>query len=153
MFHLRKKEHIKKIEDSLAFFIEVIEMARAVFANEDLKRHIFSFGYPEHIEFTKSLTEILKVDSYQFEDRYYENRNDRTIYDYMFEEFTSEELIVWTNYFARCHCCTRHSHDKPRVTKQGFVCTPKIDTTDYGCDCPCRSLGRNCIRVLSHEGI
>jgi hypothetical protein len=128
-------------------------MARMVFANEDLKRHIFSFGYPEHIEFTKSLTEILKVDSFKFEGWYYDNRQDRPLYDYLTEEFTPKELIEWINYFARCRCCTRHSHDKPRVTKQGIVYTPRLDTTDDGCDCPCRSLGRNCALVLSHEDI
>lgn len=123
-------------------------MAQTVFANEDLKRLIFSFGYPEHIEFTKSLTDILKVDSYQFADRYYENQNDRCLYDYIVEEFTSKELIEWINYFARCHCCTRHSHDKPRVIKRDIVFTPRINTTDYECECPCRSLGRNCARVF-----
>lgn len=131
----------------------IAKMARFVFANEDLKRHIFSFGDVGHREFTKSLTENLKVDAYQFEDRFYENKNDRCLYDYIVEEFTPKELIEWINYFARCRCCTRHSHDKPRVTKQGIVYTPRTDTTDRGCDCPCRSFGRNCALVLSHEDI
>lgn len=129
-------------------------MARTVFANEDLKRHIFSFGYPEHIEFTKSLTDILKVDSRRFYDRYYEDRDDRCIHDYLVDEFTPNELIDWMNYFARCRCCTRHSHDKPRATNQGIVYTHRA-TTYYDCDCPCpcRSLGRNCANVLSLEDI
>ena len=124
-------------------------MARTVFANEDLKRLIFSFGDVGHREFTKSLTKILKVDFQKFLDKFCDNRNDRTLYVYLAEEFTSKELIEWINYFARCHCCTRHSHGKPRVTKQGIVYTPRIDTTNYECLCPCRCLSRDCARVYS----
>ena len=125
-------------------------MAQTVFANEDLKRHIFSFGYPEHIKFTKSLTDILKVNPWSFYHTYYEDRKDRCIRAYLTEEFTSKELTEWVNYFARCRCCTRHSHDKPYVNKRGIAYTPKTNTTDE-CDCPCRSLGRNCALVLIQQ--
>lgn len=64
------------------------------------------------------------------------------------DDFTPKELAEWMNYFARCRCCTRHSHDKPHITKRGIVYTPKIDKTVYECECPCRSLGRNCARVF-----
>jgi hypothetical protein len=127
-------------------------MARKVFANEDLKRHIFSFGYPEHAEFTKSLKEVLKVDSLQFYHRYYEDRYDRCIYDYLMDEFTSKEIVEWTNYFARCRCCTRHSHDKPYIRNGVVIYTPKIQSNVHKCECPCRSLGRNCARVYEIIG-
>ncbi len=145
---LRKKGRLK-IERTLVNPSR--KMARSVFANEDLKRHIFSFGYPEHVEFTKSLSEVLKVDSGRFHDRYYEERHDRCIYDYLMDEFTPKELVAWTNYFARCRCCTRHSHDKPYIRKSVVIYTPKIQSTDE-CDCPCRSLGRNCARVYEIIG-
>ena len=126
-------------------------MARKVFANEDLKRHIFSFGYPEHVDFTKSLKEVLKVDSFQFYHRYYEDRCDRCIYDYLMDEFTPKEIVEWTNYFARCRCCTRHSHDKPYIRNGVVIYTQKITSSDE-CECPCRSLGRNCARVYEIIG-
>ena len=128
-------------------------MARSVFANEDLKRHIFSFGYPEHIEFTKSLTEILTIDCKPFIERFNEDRGDRCIRQYLQEEYTPNELVLWINYFARCRCCTRHCHDKPFVCKNQIIYTPEGDVTDRECKCHCRCLARNCARIISHESI
>lgn len=59
--------------------LRTYKMTQMVFANEDLKRLIFSFGDVGHREFTKSLTKILKVDAQRFHDKYYEDRNDRCI--------------------------------------------------------------------------
>ena len=124
-------------------------MAHQVFANEDLKRHIFSFGYPEHIVFTKSLKVTLQVDTLPFENHYLEYRNGRSLREYLMDEFTPLELVEYIRYFARCRCCTRHSHDKPYVTTLGIVYTPKIHSSDYTCECLCRHIGRNCERVVN----
>lgn len=121
-------------------------MSRIVFANEDLKRHIFSFGYPEHIAFTKSLTESLKVDCSPFQERYW--AQDRHLSQYL-EEFTEVELMNYMHYFNRCKCCTRHSHYKPYV---GFDrIHVKIAPNAYrgACECPCRSLARHCARSVN----
>jgi hypothetical protein len=126
-------------------------MARLVFGSEDLKRLIFSFGYPEHREFTASLTESLAVDPYPFEDRFLENQQDRCLYDYLVEEYTPQELILWSNYFARCRCCTRHSHDKPRFVNQEIVFTKRSPTKVYECECTCRHYARMCVKAFSHE--
>ena len=126
-------------------------MARLVFGNEDLKRLIFSFGYPEHREFTTSLAESLTVNPSPFEDRFLEDRQDRPLYDYLVEEYSPQELILWTNYFARCRCCTRHSHDKPCFVNQEIVFTKRAPTKIYECDCTCRHFARNCVKAFTHE--
>ena len=125
-------------------------MAKLVFANEDLKRHIFSFGDPTHREFTDSLAEILKVDCDSFKERYQEwywSTNQRPMRFYLREEFTVEERLYWMHYFNRCKCCTRHSHYKP-FGDANCVTIVSCSSTNRECSCPCRHFARHCARSI-----
>lgn len=125
------------------------KMARIVFANE---RHIFSFGYPEHIEFTKSLTKILKVDCDRFEETFWKNSWGRPMRTYLIEEFTEAERMVWMHYFNRCKCCTRHSHYKPYMDEDCVKIISNSSTTrDDLCQCMCRHFARHCARTVNHK--
>ena len=127
-------------------------MARLVFANEDLKRHIFSFGYPEHIEFTKSLTKILKVDCDRFDETFWKNTRGRPMGTYLKDEFTEAERMDWMHYFNRCKCCTRHSHYKPYVDEDCVKIISNSSTNrDDLCQCMCRHLARHCARTVNHK--
>lgn len=118
-------------------------MSRIVFANEDLKRHIFSFGYPEHIAFTKSLTESLKVDCSPFLERYW--AQDQCLSQYL-EEFTEVELMNYIHYFNRCKCCTRH---KPMWDFDSIHVGISPSAYRGACECYCRSLARHCARSVN----
>jgi hypothetical protein len=128
------------------------KMAKVVFANEDLKRHIFSFGYPEHIEFTKSLVKHLKVDCRPFQEKFWRISWGRPLRTYLIEEFTEDERFDLIHYFNRCRCCTRHSHYKPYVDAFGakIVSNSNAHATSDLCGCPCRHLSRHCARTVNH---
>jgi hypothetical protein len=114
-------------------------MASKVFANEDLKRLIFSFGYPEHRAFTRNLTRELHVDMNTFQ---YHG----SITEYI-ETCTVMEQLKWLEYFNRCRCCSRHSHYKPYINSDyGGMYPVNMGRIPEGnvveCDCPCRSFAR-----------
>lgn len=118
-----------------------------VFANEDLKRHIFSFGYPEHREFTKSLN-LLTVNCDPFIKIYETESGHRCIHEYIIEEYSETEMIEWMVYFNSCRCCTRHSHYKPYLSADGvnIPMNPRNEMND--CKCSCRSLARDFARAI-----
>lgn len=126
-------------------------MAKQVFASEDLKRHIFSFGYPEHREFMKSLKKILHVDCKPFMRRYARNHNWRVMNQYILHEYTETEILRYIHYYNRCRCCTRHSHFKPILKNvDGMIHIYENDNNipghvmirDHSCQCHCRYLMR-----------
>lgn len=137
--------------------------------NDDVKRLFYSFSYPGHREFIRGLTNILAVDDSPFVERFNEKRQGRGLYKYLMEEYSLQELIFWTNYFARCHCCTRHCHGKPRfvtstmvlppetmwkkrVVTQGLVKSERTPTpAEYGCPCKCRQIARHCVRAYHRD--
>jgi hypothetical protein len=126
-------------------------MAHTVFSNEDLKRHIFSFGYPEHREFVHSLKETLQVDCDRFQNMFMNHSGDGCMSQYLLEEFTEAEMIEWMDYFNRCKCCTRHSHYKPFICAKGANVPDRHTTVDYyysDCSCACRHLARHCARTI-----
>jgi hypothetical protein len=118
-------------------------MVNVVFKNEDLKRHIFSFGYPEHRTFTRSLKESLHVDCKWVEWMREKNQGDRCMEQYLLDEYTDIELMKCMRYLNRCRCCTRHSHFKPYMDGNE-IRMPINDTRSFNreCHCPCRFLAR-----------
>ena len=114
-------------------------MAAKVFANEDLKRIIFSFGYPEHRVFTCNLTRELQVDMNTFQ-------YDGSITEHI-EKCTVMEQLTWLDYFNRCRCCSRHSHYKPYINANyGGIYPVNMGRIPEGnvveCNCSCRSFAR-----------
>jgi hypothetical protein len=129
-----------------------------VFANVDLKRHIFSFGYPEHREFMCSIKESLKIDCEPFVQMYGQNHNERDMIQYIMEEYTEPEMLSSIRYFNRCRCCTRHSF-KPFIKVVDGVTHVFNDSHNINlikdCHCSCRHISRQIVNAfcIRHAGI
>ena len=113
-------------------------MASKVFANEDLKRHIFSFGYPDHRVLMRDVSRELQVDMSTFP--YSESITG------LVESFPITEQLKWFDYLNRCRCCSRHSHYKPYLDGRGGIYPVNMGRIPEGnvveCNCPCRSFAR-----------
>jgi hypothetical protein len=130
-----------------------------ILANDDLRRHIFSFGEPEHRERMKDVSNDLVVRADLIRDLVCQDRGDRTASEYFRDEYTAQELLGWSRYLNRCKCCTRHSHCKPylewvdgvqhvRIPEQ----THHVHRALIECECPCRNLSRHMMKAyLSHH--
>ena len=128
-----------------------------ILANDDLRRHIFSFGEPDHRERMKQLSYDLVVHVDAIDDGIRTDRGERTAIEYFRDEYTAEELVTCSRYLNRCKCCTRHSQCKPylewvdgvqhvRIPEQ--IRTPRnlLHNLNH-CDCPCRNLSRNMMKT------
>ena len=125
-----------------------------ILANVDLRRHIFSFGDPEHRDRMKDVSYDLAVHVDLVEDRLCHDRGERPAMEYFREEYTAQELIAWSRYLNRCKCCTRHSHCKPYLEWiEGIqhVRIPEHSNQARGCPCPCRNLSRHMMKVYLHH--
>ena len=113
-------------------------MASKVFANEDLKRHIFSFGYPEHRTLMRGLIQELQLDMSLFPDH-------GSITDQV-GSYDVLEQLKWFDYLNRCRCCSRHSHYKPYILGCEGIYPVNMGKIPEGnvieCKCPCRSFAR-----------
>ncbi len=149
-------------------------MARKVFQNGDLLRHIYSYGDPEHRDLmwwvNRQYKEVLLsgvVISYPY------CREDYRKIEYM----TMKETLTLFFKLRRCNCCSRHCHNKPKICF-GYQngCSDEevwlvLDHTrkfvpeckDLGdCDCHCRHemrmlsnliCKRSCMRTLKYETV
>lgn len=124
-------------------------------ANDDLRRHIFSFGDPSHREHMKDVSNELIVHVDLILDRVCHDRGERTAMEYFRDEYTAQELIAGSRYLNRCKCCTRHSHYKPYLEWIDGVQHVRIPVhTQYmprKCPCPCRNLSRHMMKVYLHH--
>lgn len=87
-------------------------MALKVFQNEDLIRNIYSYGDPKHRDHmgrvNRQYKEVLLS-------------NVPATYPYCREDYRMMEYMnmkdTLTQFFRlrRCNCCTRHSHNKPKI--------------------------------------
>lgn len=129
-----------------------------LFANNDIRRHIFSFGYPEHRERMKTVALEITIDAdyaQTVRNTYYERGGDRSIMEYLRDEYTAQELVEHSKYLNRCKCCTRHSHCKPYVEcvdNAEYVRIPENSQapSQHVCSCPCRSMSRRMLKVYGY---
>ena len=126
-----------------------------ILANEDLKRHIFSFGSSTHRTHMKEIAVGLSV---QLEPIVYglnHHRGDRNILEYFRDEYTAQELIDYSRYVNRCKCCTRHSHHKPYLECVDGVQHVQIPVRptheEKDCECSCRHIARNMLKVYLYH--
>lgn len=91
---------------------------KKVFENEDLKRHVYSFGSAEHRERMRAVCEQVKRNE---PSRYGKELLTRVPYQYFHsskQDATSEEIrkeLIWFFQLNRCRCCSHHSHHKPTI--------------------------------------
>ena len=130
----------------------------AVFASEDLRRHIFSFGSPDHRKQMKVLGQEIRRETGS---KY--GKELLTLVPYIYfkgsEQTIRNEIalkdLLWFYQLNRCMCCSRHSHRKPAIIPdgQGFMYLgPELrevpEDKDLGdCECCCRKH----MRILLHH--
>jgi len=120
---------------------------QSVWNNPDLIRVIYGFGYG-HRERMKPVLEDIVVDISGFVENMESDLNDRTVQQYLMQEFNYEEKKLFKDYFDRCRCCSRHSHYKNRTKATLPVQESKVKE----CDCRCRELSRRLGRLrVYHE--
>ena len=128
-----------------------------ILANVDLKRHIFSFGEPAHRDRMKQVSDGLAIRVEPIQHLFEDNRGERSLYDYLRDEYTAQELIATSRYLNRCKCCTRHSHYKPYLEYVEGVQEVRIPShpVHHGfpldCECACRTMSRCMMRVYLHH--
>jgi hypothetical protein len=124
--------------------------------NEDIVRHIYSFGYPEHRLYMKQLCKeinsVLSGNIYPV--GWPENRiGGEALCTFLQREKTYEELIDLYETYKNCKCCTRHCCYKPKLATMDYNCklnpNPYYTRKYYKCNCQCRALMRHVYFVLS----
>jgi hypothetical protein len=128
-------------------------MAKKVFDTPDLIRLIYSFGTPEHREFTRTLKTDLQSKAIHFEEYFQRNRDMYTDIFVCFEKHSKRELEGQLTTYARCFCCSRHSINMPILSNKKVLMTgPSVfENRPTFCRCPCRSLSRDFIRHLTQK--
>ena len=122
---------------------------QSVWNNPDLVRVIYGFGYG-HRERMKPVLEDLVVDISGFVENMESDLNDRTVQQYLMQEFSYEEKKLFKDYFDRCRCCSRHSHYKNRAKPR----RPVPESNVKECYCRCRELSRRLVRLRAyHENL
>lgn len=107
-------------------------MMNELFENEDIMRHIYSFGYTEHRTYMKELSEkINTVLTGNMEPiGWPHNRvNGEALCTFLYRENTRDELICLYNKYNNCKCCTRHCCFKPKL--YDFDANPKLEPNPY----------------------
>jgi hypothetical protein len=123
--------------------------------NEDIMRHIYSFGYPEHRVYMKQLSKDIHINGNINPIGWPENRLKGEALCVFLRRKTYEELIDLYKTYKQCRCCTRHCYYKPNlVTMNENV---KLEPNPYYsyenlnelCPCKCRHNLRLVYRALS----
>lgn len=117
--------------------------------NEDLKRYIYSFGYPSHRVFMRqicnelntTLTEPTEILGWP------EESNDgESLCCFVNRTYTKQQIVELFNAYRWCYCCTRHSYYKPTLFSAEK--NDKLDpnphyTYQEECQCNCRNTCRH----------
>jgi hypothetical protein len=119
-------------------------MAKQVFESLDLVRHIYSFG-PEHrVHIRQVNSEFKDILLSSVPDRYpYQKADEQRYYG-----ATTRVLLKEFYRFKRCHCCSRHAHNKPTIELTPthlIIRHPRVSVPEckdlysyYICRCNCR---------------
>ena len=131
-------------------------MAKKVFNNLDLVRHIYSFGDPSHRDFTFHLKWDLKPWPDLFIQRYMDRQQISGYYGYSIQEYLYEystnQILKMLRTYRRCFCCQRHNTEKLILdNKYPFIPSPMVfesRPSNCSCSCKCRKLSRIFMRHL-----
>jgi len=134
-------------------------MAKEVFQNIDLVRHIYSFGDPSHREFTYHLKWDLKPWPDLFLNRYMDRQQISGDYGYSIQEYlyeySTKQILKMLRTYRRCFCCQRHNTEKQILdNKYPFIPPPMVfENRLSNCSCSCRKLSRIFMRHLMELGM
>lgn len=98
--------------------------------NDDIIRHIFSFGYPEHRTYMKQLSKEINVCGDYDPIGWSENRvNGELLCNFLRRTHTRNEIIHLFNTYKKCKCCTRHACFKPDLFNMKL--NPRLNPNPY----------------------
>lgn len=117
--------------------------------HEDIKRHIYSFGYPKHRIYMKEICKRINTPYdfiYQL-NREWDGYDALSMTQYLHTRYSYIELKQLYLITKRCNCCTRHSYYKPNLCaiQLNAKTNPNPHYSIYSttCVCHCRSLSRH----------
>ena len=129
----------------------------------DITTLICSFGYPEYKEYMNEVcyqlthftgNGLLEYNIYLLEEDYlYLSRINyvRCIIDFLTYAVDIEVLENLFVQCTKCHCCSKHCHNRPTNYYTNEVSIGENFNTDEICHCKCRSLSRNIKRLQMIE--
>jgi len=129
----------------------------------DILTIIFSFGYPQYKENMKEICHeithftghgLLQYNLYLLRKDYYNlfYRNFiGSILDYV--TYTVDDQVLENLFIqcTKCHCCSKHCHNRPKNYYTDEVSIGENFNTDEQCHCTCRSISRTIKRMQSIE--
>lgn len=121
--------------------------------NEDIIRHIYSFGYPEHRMYMKQLCKDIHINGNINPIGWPQNRRNGEALCVFLRRKTYEELIDLYKTYKQCQCCTRHCYYKPNLVNEHVKLEPNpyysyVNLNDV-CNCKCRHNLRIVYNALS----
>jgi len=122
---------------------------------EDVKRHIFTFGYVEHRKHMKKLCEKLqrdKVLQYNINvivTQY--NSGGISNMVRLLKEVDPDILEKLFNQCVRCNCCTKHCNKRPIYI--GAKTLSVAENYHVECECRCRQMARMIERAYDYSDV
>ena len=132
-------------------------MARKVFQNDDLLRHIYGYG-DNHRDHMRRICGELNPMLSKIPFQYPYTSNDAALMN----DMNMQEMLMEFFFLRRCMCCTRHTHNKPKLWLEKRDSTTWIATdlskihvpeckNLHDCDCVCRHQMRKLVRLISYR--
>jgi len=119
-----------------------------IFENEDIMRHIYSFGYPEHRIYMKQLCKEINTDLPDLSNWKQNRINLEIMSTYLKRTYKRVELIELNHKYNKCRCCTRHSYNKPNLLNREL--NLRLRQKPYYeniCKCNCRHITRHIFKA------
>ena len=122
---------------------------KKMFNNEDIIRHICSFGYPEYRTHLTTICSQIKSNhakiSEKLSNEWEQCQNYNSLTSYIGYVYPRKDILEMYYQYKKCHCCTRHSHYKPDIIRKKVNKKPRNSyyTTTEDCLCDCRHMTRH----------
>ena len=122
---------------------------------EEIRRHIFSFGYAEYRKYMKNVCEKIERDKvlhYHIDvltTQY--NCGGISNLEKLLKEVDPDILEKLFNQCVRCNCCTKHCNKRPKYI-DGVELT-FTENYDVGCKCKCRQMSRFIRRTYEYADV
>ena len=126
-----------------------------IFDNEDIIRHICSFGYPEYRGLIAGIGKQITTNN-QALDLHFD-----IVWEFNYSRFNSLGHYISVTYdkpsilklhkrYKMCHCCTKHAYYKPDILKKNYNSKPVecyYSDTHPKCLCKCRHMARHAYKA------
>ena len=135
-----------------------------VLGNEDIMRHIYSFGYPEHRFYMKCIQFHMKDKKYNITNNmhyilddwsfYVDSQIYGAIYDlFLHKLLNKKNQKKLIKQLGTCYCCNRHCQNRPRVVFDEIIYHDdgKKYQKDEECQCMCRQMSRDLLHIYDFE--